>query len=228
LWSFEGLKGPVTSKPVLKDSILVFGAWDTNLYAVNTNSHQLMWKWNNGSSIVNYSPAACIPVIKNNAVFIAAPDRYLSAIDLLTGATLWRSNEAAVRESIGLSENGELVYGKTMQDTVVVFAAQREPSKAIMKMHVGYGYEHAPSMLTEKNGLLFFGTRNGIVYALDMKKNTVAWAYKIDNSMVNTVAVTPDMKVLAATMDGRIVLLQILPSGVRGQPAKGSGQQQLR
>jgi hypothetical protein len=30
----------------------------------------------------------------------------------------------------------------------------------------GYGYDHAPSMLTERDGHIFFGTRNGVIYAM--------------------------------------------------------------
>ncbi len=67
-----------------------------------------MWKWNNGSTVLNYSPAACIPVVKDGVVYIAAPDRSLTAIDIETGKALWRTNEATVRESIGISEDGNM------------------------------------------------------------------------------------------------------------------------
>ena len=42
---------------------------------------QLFWKWNNGSAVRNYSPAACIPVAHDGVVYVVAPDRYISAID---------------------------------------------------------------------------------------------------------------------------------------------------
>ena len=197
------------SKPVIEKDIIVFGAWDRNLYALNKTTGELLWKWNNGSHVINFSPAACIPVISNETVYVVAPDRYLSAIDLTTGQTLWRSNEATVRESIGISEDGKWIYGKTMQDTVVAFPAVREKASAAWKMHVGYGYEHAPSMLIEKAGSLVFGTRNGVVYAINPTAQQRLWAWKIDNSMVNTVAVLPGKKVLASTMDGKVTLLQV-------------------
>lgn len=52
-----------------------------------------------------YSPAMCIPVTANGTVFIVAPDHYLTALDIHSGKELWRSNEATVRESIGISED---------------------------------------------------------------------------------------------------------------------------
>lgn len=207
-WRFNQLKGPVVSKPAVAGSTLVFGAWDTHLYALDKASGRLLWTWNNGSPVVNYSPAACTPVVHNNVVYVAAPDRYLSAIDRASGKTLWRTAEATVRESIGLSEDGKLVYGKTMRDTVVAFHTGAGEPKVAWKMNAGFGYEHVPSMLVEKEGAVFFGTRNGVVYCLDPAAQKIRWAYKIDNAMINTVNVLNGRQVVASTMDGKICLLQ--------------------
>lgn len=207
-WRFAELNGPVVSKPVISGSTIIFGAWDKNLYALDKNNGHLLWKWNNGSPVINYSPAACIPVIKDSVVYVVAPDRYLSAIGLASGKTLWRTNEATVRESIGLSADGNWIYGKTMQDTVVALRTNSREPQFAWKMHAGFGYEHAPSMLVEKDGRLFFGTRNGVVYALTPATQKIVWAYKIDNSMVNTVNVISGKQVIATTMDGKVCLLQ--------------------
>ena len=208
VWAFKGLEGPVVSQPVTDGNTLIFGAWDRHLYALDKRDGKLLWKWNNGSTVRNYSPASVIPVIKDGAVYIAAPDRVLTAIDLQTGTTLWRTAQSAVRESIGISEDGHLIYGKTMNDTIVAFYTDRNSPKAAWKMFAGYGYEHTPSMLIEKEGRLFFGTRSGVVYAIDPATQKIAWAHKLDNSMVNTVRVLSRRQVLAATMDGKVSLLQ--------------------
>jgi outer membrane protein assembly factor BamB/predicted phosphodiesterase len=208
LWQYCGVRGAVTSQPVVHNNTLLFGAWDTHLYAVDKTTGQLLWKWNNGSSVINYSPAACIPVIQEEVVYVVAPDRYLSAIDINNGKTLWRTKEATVRESLGLSADGKLVYGKTMQDTVVAFITNKEKPQMAWKMRVGFGYEHVPSMLIEKDGQVFFGTKSGVVYAINPATQTVNWAHKIDNSMVNTVNVINSKQLIAATMDGKIVLLE--------------------
>ncbi|HWR33046.1 MAG TPA: PQQ-binding-like beta-propeller repeat protein, partial [Chitinophagaceae bacterium] len=187
IWRSCILKGPVVSKPLIYDGKLFFGAWDTYLYALEKSTGKLVWKWNNGSSVRNYSPAACIPVANDGVVYVVAPDRYISAINADEGNTLWRNNDATVRESIGMSADGKWIYGKTMQDTIVAYAASREKQYAAWKMNCGFGYEHVPSMLTEKEGMVFFGTRNGIFYCIDPNIKKIIRAYKIDNSMVNSV-----------------------------------------
>jgi len=211
VWKYCDLTGPVTSRPVITDSFLIFGAWDRNLYALNKKTGNLIWKWNNGSSVINYSPAACIPVVHNNVVYIVAPDRYASAINLTSGETLWRTNAATVRESIGISNDGQFVYGKTMQDTIVAYYTNREKPHIAWKMHVGFGYEHVPSMLIEKDSKVFFGTKNGVVYAIDPASQRTIWAHKIDNSMINTVNVLNGKQLLVATMDGKVALLEEKP-----------------
>lgn len=208
LWSFDSLKGPVVSRPILYDDKIIFGAWDTYLYALNRSTGELKWKWSNGSSVRNYSPASCIPVANNGIVYVVAPDRYITAINANDGKTLWRNNDATVRESIGSSENVQWIYGKTMQDTIVAYKNSTDKQSAAWKMHVGFGYEHVPSMLIEKDGQLFFGTRNGVVYSIDPQQQKINWAYKIDNSMVNTVRILNGKQLLASTMDGKVVLLK--------------------
>jgi outer membrane protein assembly factor BamB/calcineurin-like phosphoesterase family protein len=209
LWRFAGLEGPVVSTPVVYEDKVIFGAWDTNLYALNRKSGDLIWKWNNGSPVRNYSPASCTPVIQEGVIYIVAPDRYISAIDAASGKTLWRSKDGGVRESIGISENGKFVYGKSMQDTVVAYAASREGKTVAWKMNCGFGYEHVPSMLIEKDGQLFFGTKNGVVYAIDPVLRKIVWLHKIDNSMVNTVRVLDTRRIIVSTMDGKVVFLEI-------------------
>lgn len=209
VFDFGELQGPVVAKPVLVSKVLLFGAWDKYLYAYDVQKQALLWKWSNGSSVINYSPAACTPVVKDGVVYVAAPDRFLSAIDLASGQTLWRTNEAAVRESIGLSEDGKLVYGKTMQDTVVAFFTNREKPRLAWKLNAGFGYEHTPSMLIESEGRLFFGTRNGVVYCVEPATQNLLWAHKIDNAMINTVNVINGKSLVASTMDGKVCLLEL-------------------
>jgi outer membrane protein assembly factor BamB len=208
-WNFKGLEGPVVSTPLLYEGKVIFGAWDRNLYALDKDNGQLVWKWTNGSTVKNYSPASCIPVAHDGVVYIVAPDRYISAIDAASGKTLWRNNDTRVRESIGISADRKFVYGKTMEDTIVAYSTSKEKQSTAWKMFCGYGYEHVPSMLIEKDNHVFFGTKSGVVYAIDPRERKIAWAHKIDNSMVNTVNVISRKQVIAATMDGKVVLLEV-------------------
>ncbi|WP_078831230.1 outer membrane protein assembly factor BamB family protein [Sediminibacterium ginsengisoli] len=208
-WRFDSLGGPMVSTPVIHDGHVIFGAWDTYLYSLDAVTGKLNWKWSNGSTVKNLSPASCIPLIHDGVIYVAAPDRVLSAIDFKTGSTLWRSKEGALRESTGISADGKWIYGKSMNDSIVAFPTSRTLPQAAWKLNCGFGYEHAPSMLTEKDGQLIFGTKNGRVYSVNTRTREKSWAYKIDNSMVNTVNVISSRSVIASTMDGKVCLLEV-------------------
>jgi outer membrane protein assembly factor BamB/predicted phosphodiesterase len=207
IWKFDSLQGPVMSKPLLYNGLLIFGAWDRHLYAVNSSNGKLAWKWNNASSVRHFSPAGCIPVASDGIVYIVAPDRFTTALNAANGQVYWRSKNGGLRESIGISTDGNTIFGKSMQDTIVLFKASAT-LPAAKKIPVGFGYEHVPSMPKEEKGLLYFGTKNGVVYCLDLQSEKVKWSYKIDNSMVNTISLLSNDRLLASTMDGKIVLLK--------------------
>jgi outer membrane protein assembly factor BamB/predicted phosphodiesterase len=208
LWKYEGIEGAVVGKPLIYRGKIIFGSWGRHLYALDLKAGSLSWKWNNGNMNRMFSPAMVTPVATNGVVYIAAPDRFLTAIDVNNGQTLWRNKTAGVRESIGLSADSTTVYGKTMQDEIVGYTTQATDPGVAWKFNAGFGYEHAPSQLIEKDGKVFFGTKNGVVYVFDLKTKQNLWMHKIDNSMVNTVNVIDEKTVLVSTMDGKVTLLK--------------------
>ncbi|MEO2063537.1 MAG: PQQ-binding-like beta-propeller repeat protein [Christiangramia sp.] len=208
IWGFSGLKGPVVSTPLIHKNHIIFGAWDKSLYALQKNTGDLLWKWDNGSANRMFSPAMVIPVGIGNTIYIVAPNRFITAIDLHTGKTLYRSNEVTVRESLGVSEKQDLLYAKTMNDTLVAFKPQGENTSIAWKADLNYGYDHTPSMLYEKNNNIFFGGRNGVIFCVNSENRNILWKYKLDNSMINNIKLLGGNKVLASSMDGKVVLLE--------------------
>lgn len=208
IWSFKGINGPVVSRPLIYKGKVIFGAWDKNLYALNISNGSLAWKWNNRSPNRMFSPAMVIPVATEDAVYIVAPDRYITAIDVNTGGTLWRSNTETVRESLGISEDKKILYAKTMNDTLVAFKTNKDKPEIAWKLDLNYGYDHVPSMPIEQNGNVYFGGRNGVVFSVNAKARIENWSYKIDNAMVNTVNVLNRHQLIATTMDGKVMLLE--------------------
>jgi outer membrane protein assembly factor BamB len=63
-------------------------------------------------------------------------------------------------------------------------------------------------MLIENNGQLYFGTKSGVTYSIDPLLRKINWAYKLDNSMINTVNVIGKNAVIIASMDGMVSILK--------------------
>ena len=186
VWSYDGVEGYIETKPLVYDNLVIFGAWDKNLYALDKKTGKEVWKWHEGKPGRFYSAAAVWPVAANGKVFIADPERALTAIDASTGKTVWRTKESMVRETVGLSEDKRRIYSKTMNDSVVCYSATTDFPEKIWASNVGFGYEHAPSMPVEKEGVVFGSTKNGLMFGLDAHTGKVLWKHKVGNSLIST------------------------------------------
>ena len=208
-WAFAGVRGYIETKPLVTDNKVIFGAWDNTLYALNKADGKELWKWTGGLTRMHFSPAAVWPVAADGKVFITDPQRAMTAIDIHTGNTVWRTFQPMVRETIGLSEDGERIYSKTMNDSIVCYAAQGDTPRELWATNVGFGYEHAPSMQVEKEGVMFGSTKEGLIFALEGKTGKVLWKHKIGNSLISTVVPLNGHEVLFTATSGEVGLLRI-------------------
>ena len=207
-WTFDGVKGYIVTRPLLTQGMVVFGAWDSKLYALNQQDGSLLWTWNHPKGGLHYSPAQVWPVANKEAIFIADPQRALTAIGMKDGKTLWRTFQSKVRESIGMSADGQRIYAKTMQDSIVCYRATASEVKEVWATDCGFGYEHASTMLPEVNGTVYSSTKDGLIVALDNKTGRLKWTYKVGASLVNTVTPAGKRHIITTSTDGDIVMLE--------------------
>lgn len=209
IWAYNGVKGYIETKPLVTTDKVIFGAWDNTLYALNKSDGKELWKWTGGLTRMHFSPAAVWPVAANGKVFITDPQRAMTAINLENGETVWRTFQSMVRETIGLSEDGEQVYSKTMNDSIVCYATKGDKPRELWASNVGFGYEHAPSMQVEKDGVMFGSTKEGLIFALEPRTGKVLWKHKIGNSLISTVVPLNARQVLFTATSGEVGLLTI-------------------
>ncbi len=207
-WKYCDIKGYVETKPLVAQNKVFFGAWDTYFYALNCSDGSLAWKWNEGNLGVHYSPAAVMPVYSDGKVFITAPDRFWTALNAETGKVIWRTNQHVVRETVGISEDGNTIFSRCMNDSVVGLDARTDYPKQIWKTNAGYGYDHNPSMLIERDGIIVFGTKNGLLHGINAKTGAVLWRYKIGNSIINTVNIISKNECILTTSDGVVARIK--------------------
>jgi len=210
LWEFSGLGAFVETRPLIHGDNVIFGAWDGHLYALDARTGELAWKWKGDKPGTLLSPAACWPVAAAGKVFIVAPDRKMTAIDAMTGAQVWRTGDYVVRESIGLSQDGERLYVRSMNDFFHAFATGPAEPELLWETDAGFGYDINSAMIVEKDGVLFYGTKNGTLFALDARTGTVRWQHKLGTGVMNTVVPLNAHQVLATDFDGRIALIEAM------------------
>ena len=207
-WEYTDVKGYIETKPLIYEDKVIFGAWDNNLYALDKASGKELWKWNGNLTRMHFSPAAVWPVAANGKIFITDPQRAMTAIDANSGKTIWRTFQSTVRETIGLSADKIRLYSKTMQDSVVCFSTEGNVPKQIWATDVKFGYEHAPSMLVEKDGVVFGSTKSGVVFALEAFSGKLLWKHKVGNSLISTVVPLSATECVFTSTSGEVGILK--------------------
>lgn len=191
VWSYDSLFNYAQAAPVIDGDDVIFGAWDTNLRNVSLKSGKLKWVWNNGKKANMLGPGNVVPAVTEDKVIIVAPDRYMTAIDRKTGRQLWRDNSHRYREALGISEDGSRVYSKTMDGELVAVSTKGDKFEELWTVDMGLGYEHAPCIVVEKDGVVYAGSRRGIVTAVDPVQRKVLWSLPVGVSEVNGIDVDP-------------------------------------
>ena len=177
-WTFTGVKGYIETKPLVTDSKIIFGAWDNTLYALNKADGQGVMEMDRRTDPHALFSGSRMAGSRRGKVFITDPQRAMTAIEIETGNTVWRTFQSMVRETIGLSEDGERIYSKTMNDSIVCYSTKGSHPHELWASNVGFGYEHAPSMQVEKDGIVFGSTKEGLIFALEAKTGKVLWKHK--------------------------------------------------
>lgn len=214
VWQFDEIENFTLTRPLVKKGTVFFGSWGNEFYALNTKTGNLKWKWYNGQNNRMFSPAQVVPVITHNKVFLASPDRYMTVLDEETGAVIWRYNdlENRVRESIGVSEDGNTVYAKTMDgDILAIDATVNERKIKWISSGDDMGYELAPTPVVEKNGVVYAPTDKGLIYAYSAADGSFLWKYRIATGLINMILPTDANELYVSSMDGMLMKLKVIP-----------------
>jgi len=207
-WSYDEIEGLVQGRPALGDDEVVFGAWDTHLYNIDKETGKLNWKWDNGTEVKLYSPGNIAPAIANGKVFLVAPDRYMTALDLSTGEEIWRTDRHQVRESMGISLDGSQVYAKLMNDSIISVSSKASTPETLWTIDAGIDYDHNPCPVAANDDMVVAATKNGLVVAVSPDGEEILWKYKPGNSSVNKLAIDENNRVWMTLMEGKILQIK--------------------
>lgn len=209
VWKFNLVDNFVSGKPTFYKNKIVFGSWGNGFYALVYKTGKLAWSWDNGHTNRMLSAAACYPIGVNNRIFVVAPDRHMTALDASDGSVIWREKRDSirVRESMGVSTDGKMIYVKTMDGEVYGISTSGDHMDIIWKSELQLPYELTPSNISTSENQVLIPSHAGLLSSIDKISGKVLWQYKISNAMVNPVLVFDKKTVIASTMDGKIVRL---------------------
>ena len=212
VWTYT-TTGMIEAKPAIAGDVVIFGCWDKYVHAVNRFTGTMIWKWYRNSSFY-YAPAAAWPALGTDRIFITDPERYLSAINLTSGMTIWSGAVPEAWESVGISEDKIRVYMRSLDGNLYAFSATSSTQSLLWSAPADYGWDSTPSMPVEKNGILYTGSKKGFVIALQATTGQILWKYWLGHTYISTVTPVSNAQVLAAGLDGSVMLIS-------GDPALG-------
>ncbi|MBF4484343.1 PQQ-binding-like beta-propeller repeat protein [Flavobacterium sp. CSZ] len=202
--------------PLIHGDLIIFGAWDTNVYCLNKNTGTLIWKWNNGNNKqVLYSAGNVNMVASKKRLYLVTPERFLTILEIETGKTLLRTSKWKVRESMGKGQDGKWFYAKTMEgellrlplnDDLELTEENLVNQSKILDLKLGY--EHNPAGILENKNKIYTGSRKGEVVVVDAEKFEIIKQINLGSSSVNGFSVDDQGKVWTSLIEGGIYLLE--------------------
>lgn len=204
LWSNGEIDGFVETIPLVYREMVIFGTWNNRLYALDTETGVTRWIWNNGYTNRMLSPAACVPVAVGTRVFVVAPDRKMACLEAMTGKLIWHSDlgGVAVRESMGITADSTLVLAKTMNGIVIGVSTAADQPEVIWKTDFNIGYDIAPGVVTESDGIIFIPSDKGVVHAVSRADGKLLWSHRISSCLINNIVPLKGDAILVNAMDG--------------------------
>jgi len=148
-WKFQ-TGDRVVSSAVISDGVLYFGSDDGNVYAVDAANGNQVWKRATGG------PVAATPAVAGGLVYVGSYDGRFYALDARTGATRWRFATAGERRFEAKHLHGLLPKHQTIADPFDVFLS-------------------SPVVAA---GVVYFGSGDGNVYALDAATGELKWKFQ--------------------------------------------------
>ena len=148
-WKFK-TGGRVYSSPAVADGVVFVGSTDGNLYAVDASTGAQKWKFTSRGRIVSS------PAVLAGAVYFESYDSNFYAVDAATGALKWKFATNGERRFAAKHIHGMLPESEAMPDPFDFYLSSPAVS----------------------NGVVYFGSGDGNVYALDAATGTLKWKFQ--------------------------------------------------
>ena len=148
-WTFM-TGGRVVSSPTYADGALYFGGDDGGIYAVDALSGRQLWKRATGG------PVPASPAVAGGTVYAPSYDGTFYALNSMTGAVRWKFATGGERRFEARGLHGMLPVNQTIADPFDVYLS-------------------SPVLA---NGVIYFGSGDGNVYALDAVSGALRWKYQ--------------------------------------------------
>lgn len=172
IWKYA-TDGGLPGSPVVNDDTILIGSEDRRLHAVSARSGRIQWAY------YTDGPVRSTPSISEGHVFIGSDDGFLHAVNLQTGRRAWRAQGSAPVRSRAAYSATRLFFGTEEGEVYAVDYAGEFRWRFKAKRAV----TGAPLLL---NGVLYFGSVDGMVYALEEGSGWAIWKFRTGKPIISS------------------------------------------
>ncbi|MCA9904591.1 MAG: serine/threonine-protein kinase [Anaerolineae bacterium] len=179
-WTFKTEDEIRTSPAVWKDLIFI-GSYDTNMWALNAESGELVWKFPTNAGI------ASSPVIddSNRSIIFGSEDYRLYALDARTGRVNWTfSSQDRIRSTPRVAHN-HVFFGS---DDSKVYALNASNGRKIWEFEAGAPVRCRPAVTNE---FIIVGCESGEIFGLSLSGQR-KWSNRTRKSVISAPFVDHD------------------------------------
>lgn len=157
-WRFK-TGGKIVSSPVIHQGLALIGSADGNLYAIDIKTGREQWRYKTAG------PVHSSPALYDNTVFVGSMDGHFYAIDFKTGKQKWRLQTGGEKPLGDTSYWGMKPLGMYHEDLWDCFIS----SPIVDNI--------------DAEGVVYFGSSDTNVYAVNAKTGTIKWKFKTNGSV---------------------------------------------
>ena len=143
------------------------GSWDGHMYAFDSASGELLWRYETGGEV--YSS----PVWDGGVVYFGSNDGHLYALDAVTGESRWRYETGGEVWSSPAVSGGMVFVGSTDGS---VYALGGPTGELVWRFETEAFVVSSPTL---SEGMVYVGSRDGHLYALDETTGELVWSHQM-------------------------------------------------
>ncbi|MBK7895060.1 MAG: serine/threonine-protein kinase [Candidatus Promineifilaceae bacterium] len=194
LWQFK-CEDEIRGKAAVSQNMVFVGAYDNNVYALNSENGEFFWKFPASDSV-----GGSTPFVYEDSVFIGSADKHLYCIQRRTGRQNWR-----------FATNGSIYASPVVRYDHVFFGSDDGHFYAL-EVHQGrskwkanaYAAVRSTAYVDEER--IFFGTEGGYIFCLEIASGKTKWQAQAKRSVTSSPAVADEI-VFVGSLDGTVYAL---------------------
>jgi outer membrane protein assembly factor BamB len=184
-------KDSKSNTPTPAKAVVYVGGQDNNLYALNAQNGNLIWKYKSGG---NFSYSA--PTLVNGILYSTNVDHNLYALDAASGKLKWKFAAASTVISSPAVVNGIVYFGS---DDHYIYAVDAISGNLKWKYQTTQNVDSNPAV---SNGVVYIGCADGNLYALDAIAGNLKWKYYTGSPIVESSVVVSNNVIFIGNRGG--------------------------